>query len=83
MTPAYQPTFAERYPVPLFVALLDLLLVVIAGFAAYYLRFGDFDMPGRYNTATSLTGIVVVFCLALGGVYGSQRADRFCASRVC
>ncbi|WP_349616788.1 undecaprenyl-phosphate glucose phosphotransferase [Azotobacter salinestris] len=77
MTPAYQPTFAERYPVPLFVALLDLLLVVIAGFAAYYLRFGDFDMPGRYNTATSLTGIVVVFCLALGGVYGSQRGRPF------
>ncbi|QQE90059.1 undecaprenyl-phosphate glucose phosphotransferase [Azotobacter chroococcum] len=77
MIPSYHPTFAERYPVPLFVALLDLLFVVVAGFAAYCLRFGDIDMPGRYNTATSLTGIVVVFCLALCGVYGSQRGQPF------
>ncbi|SER09006.1 CoA-binding domain-containing protein [Azotobacter beijerinckii] len=77
MIPRYEPTFAERYPVPLFVALLDLLIVVVAGFAAYYLRFDDFDMSGRYNTATSLGGIVVVFCLALGGVYGSQRGQPF------
>jgi len=73
----YTPTFAERYPVPLFVALLDLLIVVAAGFTAYYFRFGDFDMSGRYNTATSLGGIIVVFCLALGGVYGSQRGQPF------
>lgn len=77
MIPRYQPTFAERYPVSLFVALLDLLFVVAAGFLAYYLRFGDFDMSGRYNTATLLGGIVVVFCLALGGVYGSQRGQPF------
>lgn len=77
LIPRYEPTFAERYPVPLFVALLDLLIVVAAGFAAYYLRFDDFDMSGRYNTATSLGGIVVVFCLALGGVYGSQRGQPF------
>ncbi|WP_460428690.1 undecaprenyl-phosphate glucose phosphotransferase [Azotobacter armeniacus] len=58
-------------------ALLDLLFVVVAGFMAYFFRFDDFDMPGRYNTATLLGAITVVFCLALGGVYGSQRGQPF------
>ncbi|ASL26027.1 undecaprenyl-phosphate glucose phosphotransferase [Azotobacter chroococcum] len=75
--PHYQPTFAERYPVALFVALLDLSIIVGAGFLAHYFRFGDFDMPGRYNTATFLSGIVILFCLGLGGVYGSQRGQPF------
>ncbi|MFV3327957.1 undecaprenyl-phosphate glucose phosphotransferase [Pseudomonas sp. NY15372] len=75
--PRYQPTFAERYPVPFFVALLDFFIVLVAGFLAHYYRFGNLDMGGRYNNATVLTAIVVVLCLGVGGVYGSQRGYAF------
>ncbi|ACO77838.1 undecaprenyl-phosphate galactosephosphotransferase [Azotobacter vinelandii CA] len=77
MIPRFQPTFAERYPVPLFVALLDLFFVIAAALLAHQFRFDNFDMSGRYNTATLLSAIVVVFCLALAGVYGSQRGRPF------
>lgn len=75
--PRYQPTFSERYPVPFFVALLDFLIVLLAGILAYYYRFGSLEMSGRYSTATILTAIVVVLCLGAGGVYGSQRGYAF------
>lgn len=75
--PSYQPTFAERYPVPLFVALLEMALVIGAGFLAHYLRFDSFAMAGRYDTATLLTAIVLVFCLGMSGAYGSQRGKPF------
>lgn len=73
VTRRYQPTFAERYPIPFFVALTDMLIVLVAGVFAYHYRFHTFEMAGRYNTAATVTAIVVVLCLALGGVYGSQR----------
>lgn len=75
--PRYQPTFAERYPVPFFVALLDFLVVLVAGVLAHYYRFDTLEMSGRYNTATMLSAIVVVLCLGMGGVYGSQRGYAF------
>lgn len=75
--PRYQPTFAERYPVPFFVALLDFLIVLTSGILAHYYRFGSMEMSGRYNTATMFTAIVVVICLGAGGVYGSQRGYAF------
>ncbi|EKT4523084.1 undecaprenyl-phosphate glucose phosphotransferase [Pseudomonas putida] len=75
--PRYQPTFAERYPVPLFVALLDFFIVIAAGLVAHYYRFDMFEMNGRYNTATTLSAIIVVLCLGVGGGYGSQRGYAF------
>ncbi|MEX5354143.1 undecaprenyl-phosphate glucose phosphotransferase [Pseudomonas juntendi] len=73
----YQPTFAERYPVPFMVAMLDFLIVISAGFFAHFYRFGHIEMTGRYNMATLLTAIMVVVCLGAGGVYGSQRGYAF------
>ncbi|MFI8557808.1 undecaprenyl-phosphate glucose phosphotransferase [Pseudomonas putida] len=75
--PRYQPTFAERYPVPLFVALLDFFIVILAGLLAHFYRFDIFEMNGRYNTATTISAVVVVACLGVGGVYGSQRGYAF------
>lgn len=75
--PRYQPTFAERYPVPFFVALLDFFIVIAAGLVAHYYRFGDMEMNGRYNMATLLTAIMVVISLGASGVYGSQRGYAF------
>ncbi|MGE8439401.1 MAG: undecaprenyl-phosphate glucose phosphotransferase [Pseudomonas palmensis] len=77
VNPRYQPTFAERYPVPFFFALLDMLTVIAAGAFAYHYRFLQFEMTARYNTATMITAIVVVICLGLGGVYGAQRGQSF------
>ncbi|PRA66589.1 undecaprenyl-phosphate glucose phosphotransferase [Pseudomonas sp. MYb187] len=74
-THRYQPTFAERYPVPFFIALMDMIIVFVAGLFAYHYRFSQFDMSGRYNTAVTVTAVVVVVCLALGGGYGSQRGQ--------
>lgn len=75
MTESYhfQPTFAERYPVPLFAAILDLLLTTGASFLAYYVRFGVWNMPGRYDTATFSLATLVMLCMTLAGVYGSWR----------
>lgn len=75
--PRYQPTFAERYPVPFFVALLDFLIVIAAAHIAYLYRFDMIEMNGRYNTASIVSAIVVVLCLGAGGVYGSQRGYAF------
>jgi putative colanic acid biosynthesis UDP-glucose lipid carrier transferase len=52
-------------------------LVIAAGFLAHYLRFGNLAMEGRYDTATLLTSIVLVFCLGMSGTYGSQRGKPF------
>lgn len=76
-SPRYQPTFAERYPVPFFVAFIDFVIVLTAGSLAHYYRFGALEMEGRYNSATVITAIIVVFCLGMGGVYGSQRGFAF------
>lgn len=73
----YQPTFSERYPVPFFIALLDFFIVILSSIYAHYHRFGEFDMAGRYNTATIISAITVVLCLATFGVYGSQRGQPF------
>lgn len=73
----YEPTFAERYPVSLFAALLDLLMVIGAAYLAYYLRFGGWEMTGRYASATLLTSVTVVMCSIMLGVYGSWRGRFF------
>lgn len=75
--PRYQPTFAERYPVPLLLGLVDMALVIGSGLIAFFMRFDDPSIPGRYSTALLLTAIVAVLCMTLGGVYGSQRGKSF------
>lgn len=77
VTSRYQPTFAERYPVPFFFALMDMLIILGAGLFSFHYRFQHFEMTGRYNTATMITAVVVVICLGFGGVYGAQRGQSF------
>lgn len=75
--PVYQPTFAERYPVPLLIALLEMGVLILAGLVAFYIRFEHLDLSGRYNTAILTSAVVVMFCLVMTGVYGSQRGKSF------
>ena len=69
----YQPTFAERYPLALVVAVVDFLLVVVAGNLAYWWRFDSFDQGSRYTSATFLCALLVMLSLLLSGVYASWR----------
>ncbi|MBC3465565.1 undecaprenyl-phosphate glucose phosphotransferase [Pseudomonas sp. RW10S2] len=73
VTSPYNATFSERYPIPLLVALVDMVIVVSASFLAHLYRFDEIEMTGRYSSATLITAIVVVLCLAMGGSYGTQR----------
>ena len=69
----YQPTFAERYPIPLLAAVLDFLLVIAAVYLAYWLRFDTVDLNARYTTAAFTISSVVMLSLWGSGVYGSWR----------
>lgn len=69
----YQPTFAERYPIPLLAAVLDFLLVITAVYLAYWLRFDTFDLNAHYTTAAFTISSVVMLSLWGSGVYGSWR----------
>ncbi|XQE65876.1 undecaprenyl-phosphate glucose phosphotransferase [Pseudomonas sp. P3C3] len=69
----YQPTFAERYPIPLLAAVLDFLLVIAAVYLAYWLRFDSADLNAHYTTAAFTISSVVMLSLWGSGVYGSWR----------
>lgn len=73
----YQPTFAERYPIPMLAAVLDFLLVVLAVYLAYWLRFGSLHLNAVYATATLTIALVVMVSLWASGVYGSWRGLSF------
>ena len=69
----YNPTFADRYPVPLFVALVDILTMVLGGCASYYIRFEAISMNGMYTRATFMFAIFLMFGLFVSGAYQSWR----------
>ncbi|MGB0713698.1 MAG: undecaprenyl-phosphate glucose phosphotransferase [Gammaproteobacteria bacterium] len=49
--------------------LLDWFLIVVAGFAAYLIRFSDHEIPDPYILTILLTGFVVVVMLAVNRAY--------------
>lgn len=69
----YQPTFAERYPVPMLAAVLDFLLVVAAVYLAHWLRFGTLQLNPLYMPATLVIALVVMLSFWSCSVYGSWR----------
>lgn len=73
----YQPTFAERYPVPMLAAVLDFLLVALAVYLAHWLRFGSFQLNALYASATLMIALVVMLSLWACSVYGSWRGLSF------
>ena len=73
----YQPTFAERYPLTMLVAVIDFLLVVAAGYLAHLWRFDSLTLNGRYTTATFVCALLVMLSLLMSGVYGSWRGKSF------
>jgi putative colanic acid biosynthesis UDP-glucose lipid carrier transferase len=73
----YQPTFAERYPVAVFAAVFDFLLVVVAGYISFYIRFHSLNMDGRYTLATFSFALFVMLSLLLCGSYRSWRGRSF------
>lgn len=75
--PQYQPTFAERYPIPLFAAILDFSIVVASAYLAHFWRFDKLAMDGRYTLTAFLFAILVMSCLWGCGVYSSWRGKSF------
>ncbi|NMY40024.1 undecaprenyl-phosphate glucose phosphotransferase [Pseudomonas sp. WS 5013] len=75
--PQYQPTFAERYPIPLLAAILDFSIVIISCYAAHFWRFGRLAMDGRYTLTAFLFAFLVICCLWAFGVYSSWRGKSF------
>lgn len=73
----YQPTFAERYPIPLLAAVLDFLIVVAGGYLAHLWRFGSVAMNGRYTLTTFLFALLVMLSLWVCGMYRSWRGKSF------
>ena len=73
----YQPTFAERYPIPLLAAILDFSIVIISCYAAHFLRFGRLAMDGHYTLTAFLFAFLVICCLWAFGVYTSWRGKSF------
>lgn len=75
--PRYQPTFAERYPIPLLAAVLDFSVVIGSAYSAHLWRFGKLAMDGRYTLTTFLFAILVMSCLWGFGCYSSWRGKSF------
>ncbi len=75
--PRYQPTFAERYPIPLLAAVLDFLLVVAGSYLAHLWRFDSLEMNGRYTLTTFLFALLVMLSLWVCGMYQSWRGRSF------
>ncbi|WXL27247.1 undecaprenyl-phosphate glucose phosphotransferase [Ectopseudomonas mendocina] len=75
----YKPTFAERYPVAMLVAMLDFVLVVFSGYFSYFLRFDSLALNGRYTLSIFLFGFVVMLCLLMCGCYRSWRGRSLLA----
>jgi putative colanic acid biosynthesis UDP-glucose lipid carrier transferase len=69
----------REYATPLSVIarILDILCVLIGGLAAYYWRFGNFDVPTSYQILLIL-GILLTFIIfPLAGIYRSWRGSHW------
>ena len=73
----YQPTVAERYPLPMLSAVLEGVLVFIAAWLAYGWRFADWSLSSAYVAASMVLALAVVTCLWAFGLFGSWRGKSF------
>ena len=66
-------TFGERYPVAFIIALIDVMVVVVAAYMAYYIRFGNFHWPIYYGVVIIITALLLVINSIFSGIYHSWR----------
>lgn len=69
----YRPTFAERYPVAMLVAVVDFMLVMGAAYLAHWWRFNQLEMPSLYQSVALISALLALLSLWLFGLYGSWR----------
>lgn len=68
-----QKIIADQYPVSLLVALVDLALIILSAYAAYYVRFDTVHMPTHYLAASLAAAFLIVITQSAVGVYSSWR----------
>jgi len=69
----YNKTFADRHPVALIIALIDIAIVLLASQCAYWLRFGEWMVRQDYILVSGIVSLLVVFCSVFSGIYESWR----------
>lgn len=72
-------TFAERYPVAVLIALVDIGMVFVAALIAYYMRHGNFGMPIEYRTLVFIFSLLLIINCIFSGIYGSWRGMKLVA----
>ncbi|MDR3491426.1 MAG: undecaprenyl-phosphate glucose phosphotransferase [Gammaproteobacteria bacterium] len=69
----------KEYSKPLAILLhvLDIAAIIAAGLAAFYYRFGNLDLPGRYVDALGIAAVFTLAVFSFFHVYESIRAKKF------
>ncbi|QEA39597.1 undecaprenyl-phosphate glucose phosphotransferase [Pistricoccus aurantiacus] len=63
----------ERYPAPLVVPIVDILAIVLSGFIAHGMRFGNFQLHDRYVLAITVMALSAVLLNNLMDAYSRWR----------
>jgi len=66
-------TFAERYPIAVLIALVDIGMVFFAAQIAYYLRFEQLELPIEYRVMIFILSLLLIINFLFSGIYGSWR----------
>jgi len=75
MSPTFvpPPTLAERYPIALLAGMVEFALVLLGGWSAYVVRFGELTLHAPYLAGIVIMAGTVVLVQALAGCYQSWR----------
>jgi putative colanic acid biosynthesis UDP-glucose lipid carrier transferase len=66
-------TFADRYPIAFLVTLVDITVVFLSAWIAYFYRFGDLQWPIQYKFVILVVSLVYIIVCVFSGVYDSWR----------
>lgn len=68
---------AERYPLALLAGLLEFVLILFGAYAAYFLRFDQWNLSSDYGLAALVVSLVIMMCQIVMGSYSSWRGRHF------
>ena len=71
-----QDKISERYPIALLISVFDVGSVFLGAYAAFFLRFNNFNLPLYYNVIILIVSLLFVINCLLSGVYSSWRGKK-------